>query len=80
MKEETMTPTACAITRTAITAALLALSIAVTPTRSSATVDGLDLIPPAPLAGTMPAATVPGSNAFWRTGEVVMASLPAHEV
>jgi len=75
-----MTPSARAITRTAITPALLAFSIAITSPRSAATVDGLDLIPPAPVADTMPATTNSGTSVFWRTGEDVTVPLLAQEV
>jgi hypothetical protein len=75
-----MNPTARTITRTTIAAALLAFAIAVTPPRSAATIDGLDLSPPAPVADTMLATTITGSSAFWRTGDDVTVPLSAQEV
>jgi hypothetical protein len=74
-----MTPTARTITRTTIAAALLAFAIVVTSPRSDATIDGLDLIPSAPVAGTLPATTITRSSAFWRTGEHVTAPSTAQE-
>jgi len=75
-----MTPTARAITRTAIGAALLAFSIAITPPRSVAAIDGLDHISSVPVVDAMPATTNSGTSVFWRTGEDVTVPLLAQEV